>query len=56
MARLPDIGASGQPAPQPAMGVAGFDPRSWRQYGEPAQLIEAGGRELQEVYRSFFNP
>lgn len=47
MAQIPEVTASGTPAPQPAGGVARAQPSSLRAAGIPGQFLQHAGGELQ---------
>jgi hypothetical protein len=49
MARLPDTDAFSGAAPQPAGGVASFEPPNWRQVGMAGQEISGAGHNLQQA-------
>lgn len=50
MATLPDIaGQSQQPVPQPAAGVASYEPPNWRQVGMAGQIVSGAARDMGEA-------
>lgn len=50
MATLPDVQAqSQQSVPQPAGGVAAYEPPNWRQVGMAGETIARSGRDLEEA-------
>lgn len=50
MATLPDIPSfGGGGTPQPASGVAGYEPPNWRQVGVAGQEISGAGRDLEQA-------
>ena len=50
MPRLPDVqGQSQAPIPQPAGGVAGYEPTSYRQGGRTAETLSSIGRDFDEA-------
>lgn len=50
MAALPDVTAfSGNAVPQPARGVAGYEPPNWRQVGMAGQEVNSAGRDLESA-------
>lgn len=49
MPTLPDVTALPQAAPQPAGGVAAYEPPNWRQVGMAGQEISGAGRDLEQA-------
>lgn len=49
MPTLPDVNSFSQSAPQPASGVATFEPPNWRQVGMAGQEISGAGRDLEQA-------
>lgn len=49
MPTLPDVTALPQGAPQPAGGVATYEPPNWRQVGMAGQEISGAGRDMEQA-------
>lgn len=50
MATLPDINAfGGGAAPQPARGVAAYEPPNWRQVGMAGQEVSSAGHDIEQA-------
>ena len=50
MPALPDVNSlSGGGTPQPASGVAAFEPPNWRQVGMAGQEVSSAGRDLEQA-------